>query len=305
MMTPTIRRAVLLGLGIALVVPAQALGGEQLDPNLGDEVLGKAGGVRYASDSTAFAMSGYGPVDVGCGGPRWHLLGGGTRAVGPFSQAWLSSNRPLDYDDVDLAGDDGWAAAGYGPPGTDGLTGFSACVRDRTVRYRWVEIADDPSADRIATIGCGGDRWHVVSGGVTIAPSESWTHSSYPVDGEDEDRAPEDIWTARVYDSVGGTGGFTVYTVCVKGTDLRYVKRAVVTVAAGASVERSAPCRNDEHAVGGGVRLGGPADEARLVSSVPYDDGDADLLPDDGWRIKADNLSGAGKELKAFAVCLA
>lgn len=304
MTTTTIRRAVLLALALALVVPAQALGGEQLDPNLGDEVLGKAGGVRYASDSTPYAMSGYGEVDVGCGGTRWHLLGGGTRADGPFAQAWLGSNRPLDHDDVDLAGDDGWKGAGYGPASADGLTGYSACVRDRAVRYRRVEVADDATADRTGTIDCGGDRWHLVSGSATIAPSGSWTHSSYPVDGDDPDRAPDDIWTARVYDAVDGIGGFAAYAVCVKGTDVRYVKPAVVTIAAGASVRRSAPCRNDEHVVGGGARLSGPAEEARLVASVPYDDGDADVAPDDGWRVEADNLAGDGKALRAFAICL-
>jgi hypothetical protein len=193
------------------------------DPNLDDDVLGKAGGVRYASDSTTYQLSGYGQVDVGCGGPRWHLLGGGTRAVGPFDEAWLGSNRPLDYDDVDAAGDDGWYAAGYGPAGAEALTGYTACVRDRAIRYRWVEVADDTTADRTGTIDCGGERWHLANGGAFIATSGSWTQSSYPVDGDDPDHAPDDVWTGRVYDTIGGAGGFSMYAVCVKGDDVRYV----------------------------------------------------------------------------------
>jgi hypothetical protein len=107
-----------------------------------------------------------------------------------------------------------------------------------------------------------------------------------------------------VHDPVGGTGAFVAHAVCVKGSDLRYVRRAAVTVVAGASTQRNVPCRNEEHVVGGGARLSGLADEARLVSSVPYDDGDTDLMPDDGWRVRADNVAGADKELKAFATCL-
>lgn len=301
----TIRRAVLLAVVLALVVPASALGGVQQDPNLGDEVLGKVGGVRYASDSVTYdGVSGFGQVDVGCGGPRWHLLGGGTRAVGPFSQAWLAANRPLDFDDADTAGDDGWWAGGYGPPGADGLIGYTACVRDRTIRYRWVSVSNDATADRTAAIDCGGDRWHLASGSAFIATSGSWTQSSYPADAGDADRTPDDLWTGRVYDSVGGAGGFSMYAVCVKGSDLRYVKRSPLTVAAGESADRSAPCPNDEQVVGGGARLSGAADQGRLVASVPYDDGDADLVPDDGWRVRADNLSGSDEELRAFAICL-
>lgn len=300
-----LRRAVMLAGVFMLLVPGYALGGEQLDPNLGDEVLGKAGSVRYASDSATFdATSGFGQVDVGCGGPRWHLLGGGTRALGPFAQAWLAANRPLDFDDLDLAGDDGWYAGGYGPVGADELIGYTACARDRTIRYRWVDVADSATADRTGTIDCGGERWHLASGSAFIATSGSWTQSSYPADGDDEDRTPDDVWTGRVYDSIGGIGGFSMYAVCVKGTDLRYAKRSPVTIAAGSSSERNVPCRNDEHVVGGGARLSGPADQGRLVASVPYDDGDADLAPDDGWQVRADNLSASDEELKAFAICL-
>ncbi|HEU4356262.1 MAG TPA: hypothetical protein VFT27_11800 [Actinomycetota bacterium] len=301
----TIRRAMVLAAVLALVVPARALGGEQLDPNLGDDVLGRAGGVRYASDSVTFdGISGYGQVDVGCGGPRWHLLGGGTRAIGPFSESWLAANRPLDFDDPDLAGDDGWYAGGYGPVGAEGLRGYTACVRDRTIRYRWVSMASDASGDRTGTIDCGGERWHLASGSAFIATSGSWTQSSYPADGDDEDRTPDDVWAGRVWDTVGGIGGFSMYAVCVKGSDLRYAWRSPATVAAGSSSDRNVRCRNDEHVVGGGARLSGAADQGRLVASVPYDDGDTDMVPDDGWRVRADNLSGSDEELRAFAICL-
>jgi hypothetical protein len=290
----------ILSVGVAQI----ALGGEPVDPNLGDTPLGKAGGIRYASESTTFdALNGYASVEVGCGGPRWHLIGGGSAAGGAPDQAWHSFGRPLDYIDADDAGDDGWYTGGYGPDPA-AFTGFSICIRNTALRYRFRQVADSPSGLRAGSVGCGGAEWHVTSGSPFIATSGSWTGSSFPRDGGDADHRPDDGWQGTALDTVGGIGGFYLFNVCTRDHDLRYVRRSPVMVSVGGTSNRRVACRQDEHVVGGGARVTGPANRERLVSSYPYDGGDADDVPDDGWQVRAHNLSGNDKQVTAFAICL-
>ncbi|MGZ8631211.1 MAG: hypothetical protein ACXWZF_09635 [Actinomycetota bacterium] len=298
------RGAAMLCIALALSAPTTALGGEQLDPNLGDEVLGASGGVRYRSDSMTFdGGSGYANAEVGCGGAGWHLLGGGSSAGGPTDQAWLQSSRPIDFTDPDDRGDDGWYSSGQGP-GTAEITGYSVCIRDDAIRYRSKQVASSPSGLRSGSVGCGGARWHVTAGSSFIATTGSWTSSSSPIDGGDPNAEPDDGWRARVFDTVGGAGGFVVHAICTRGLDLRYVKRGPVSIPAGGSVVRSVGCKVKEHVAGGGARVSGPADAARLVATTPYDDGDVDDVPDDGWRSRVHNRSGLDEEVTAFAICL-
>jgi hypothetical protein len=301
-----LRGAALLCVLLILISPTIAFGGVQQDPNIGDEVLGGSGGLRYRSDSVTFdAVSGYATAEVGCGGPRWHLLGAGSESGGSASEAWQQSSRPIDHTDPDANGDDGWYASGMGPS-TAEITAYSICIRDDAIDYPSNVVADSPSGLRYGSVGpCPGARWHVTTGSTFIATSDSWTNSSYPWDGGDGGKTPDDGWQGHVFDTAGGSGGFSMYAVCVRDEDLRYAKRGPVSISAGQSVDRSVGCNMEgEHVVGGGARLTGPADRGRLVASFPYDGADADDVPDDGWRIRVYNLSGSDKQVTAFAICL-
>ena len=262
--------------------------------------------MRYSSDTTPFDdVTGYASAEAGCGGSRWHLLGGGSASGGSAAEAWQSFGRPLDFDDADTAGDDGWYTGGVGP-GAAEFTGYAICIRDGAIgiRYRMQEVADSSSGLRSGSVGCGGARWHATTGSAFIATTNSWINSSYPMDGGDPEHTPDDGWQGRVFDTVGGIGGFSLYVVCIRGRDLRYVKDEPVSIAAGESVTRRVGCKEDEHVVGGGARLSGPADQGRLVSTFPDDDGDADDVPDDGWQSRVHNVSGVGKDVTAYAICL-
>jgi len=294
----------LVALVLALVPPITASAGVPIDPNLGDTVLGTTGGVRYASEPAAYdAMSNFADVEVGCGGPRWHLIGGGSSAGGASSQSWDAASRPYDYDDPDMIGDDGWLVEAFGPPGAE-VTGYSVCIRDGEIAYPSKTIPSGTTDLRSGSVSCGGGRWHVTAGSAFIATSNSWVNTSFPKDGGDADATPDDGWSGRVYDTGGGNGGFYLFAVCAAGLDLSYAKRAPVTVAAGNAVSRRVACAPSEHAVGGGARVSGPADRARLVSSFPYDGPDADDVPDDGWQSRAFAISGTDKTVTPFAICL-
>jgi hypothetical protein len=289
---------------LGLSAPVGASAGTPIDPNLGDFVFGISDGVRYASESTSFdAMNGYGNTEVGCGGPEWHLLGGGSASGGPVTQAWQSAARPDDFNDVDMLGDDGWYTSGHGTAPAE-FTGYSICIRDADIRYRMKTVTASVSSLRTGSVSCGGPAWHVTTGSAFIATSGSWVNSSFPMDDGDPKGTLDDGWTGSVYDSIGGAGGFYVHAVCARGLTLRYVKRPPIKVSAGGAVARKVACRPQEHAVGGGARVTGPANRSRLVSTFPYDAGDPDGIPDDGWQSRVYGISGADKKVTSFAICL-
>lgn len=299
-----LRRAALFAVVFAVSIQSIGLGGVQQDPNAGDDVLGIAGGLRYSSDATAFdVVSGSAFAEAGCGGPLWHLIGGGSRAGGPPDQAWHSAGRPIDFTDADDAGDDGWYSGAQGPSSAE-LTSYAICIRDQTLLYRSKSVPDSPSGLRSGSTNCGAERWHVTTGSTFIQTTGSWTNASYPSDDDDPGRAPDDAWAGRVFDTLGGTGGFSMYQVCVRGVMPRYVRDMSVVVGTGTSEVRRVGCRASEHVVGGGARLSGPADEGRLLATLPYDGGDRDSVPDDGWQSRVYNISGLDKGLTAYAICL-
>jgi len=289
----------------ALAVGGAALAGEQENPNIGDEVAGKAGGLRYSADSQAFnpANVGYATNDAGCGHPSWHLVGGGSAASGPSDDVQLASGRGIDFTDPDDRVDDGFLASGYGATG-GAITSFSICRPGGGVKYVRVEVPDGSSGLRTGQAHCGGRRWHVSAGSTFIATSESWTNSSHPFDGGDRDRTPDDGWRGRVFDTANGPGGFYIYAICLRGTALRYGKAQPVTIADEEARTRVARCRRKEHVVGGGAKLTGPISRGRLIATHPSDSGDVGSVPDDRWRAGAFNVSGLEKRLTTYAICL-
>ena len=121
--------------------------------------------------------------------------------------------------------------------------------------------------------------------------------SSFPVDRPDAGTTPDDGWAGTARDTTGGIGGFDIYAVCAAGMKLRYVQGTPGPVASGHALTRKAMCAANEHVVGGGARVTGPADGSRVVTSAPVDGSDADKVPDDGWTTSVYNLSGAAKQV--------
>jgi hypothetical protein len=133
------------------------------------------------------------------------------------------------------------------------------------------------------------------SGFFTGSPS---VKSFMPADGPDSDSKRDDRVTARA-----GAGELTVQAVCVAGR-VR-VMRGSRSVGAHRGGAAKADCPAGTRAVGGGERLAGPSADARLNSSAPFDDDDANSLPDDGWRARMFNGGGQVRTLSAFALCRA
>ena len=262
-------------------------------------------------DSDAFdpSNSNYASDAIWCGSNR-RVSGGGAKLGGGAASKFLESSLPrdvyLDYGDADDVHDDSWDASGYGPDGKS-VTTFGVCLRpadfDAELKYVYLDVPDSASGNRSAQVGCGGG-YHAVGGGGLIAPSESWINSSYPIDSGDPGKTPDDGWRVRVFDPVGGIGGFVIEVACMRGADLRYVKKKTSGVAEGESASPRAKCGH-RHVVGGGVKIGGPPNRGRVASSYPIDGADAKKVPDDGWKATGYNFSGLPKAVTTHAICLA
>jgi hypothetical protein len=302
-----IRRALLL-IGASALVPlvwsAVAVGGSEPDPNTGDTVLGVAGGLRYSSDPAAFDLgnNGYGQTIAGCGPASESTLGGGAKLAGPPpGSRKIEGVRPYDWYDQDMLPNDGFSAGGYGST-TGTITAFAICETGSPDYYS-LTVPSSSSSVRSATQECGASSGHVVGGGISIATSSSFISASRPIDGSsDADNHPDDGWSGRVFDSIGGAGGMYLDAVCQAGP-VSY-PTAQGKAATGHAVTLKAPCPGGSHVSDGGGKITGPGAQVYLAGSYPIDDADADAVPDDGWKTIAFNGSSSKQKLTAYAVCL-
>ena len=288
---------------VVLALPQAGTAGTPVDPNTHDTILGTTGGIRYATDSAVYEASNNNFIDVeaGCGGPHWHLFGGGSLASGGVAKSFDEADRPDDYLDADTNLDDGWLADAIGTPPAK-LHAYTACMK-HAATYPFQDLPNDSSGNRTASIACPGTQ-RVTQGSMFIATVNSWITSSYPYDGPDKDTIPDDGWRGSVFDTLGGIGGFSDYAICSKGLKLHYFKSPPTKVKVKSAGTVKVPCTPDQHVVGGGERLTGTQSTGRLIGSFPYDGPDKGKIPDDGWQTKVYNLGGGPKQLTGFAICI-
>ncbi len=288
-----------------LLIVSSAFAGMQPDPNAGDSKLGTAGKLRYASDSDPLNQMnlGYAFPSAGCGTGGARTVGGGFRMQGPKpGKRRVAETEPTDYfADSDDFPDDGWNVAGFGNASGE-LTAFSICSTGGHPEYRTQSVPADSSSVRTESVRCGRGL-HVVSGGAIIASSSSYLNSSQPYDGGDKDKAPDDGWSARVFDTIGGTGGFEVYAICERGGSISYETKTQKLKKHHASSQRLS-CSHREHATGGGIKVFGHGADAHLEGAYPYDSGDKGKTPDDGFKLQAFNDEGATKKIRSTVICV-
>lgn len=285
----------------SLLAASAALAGSDPDPNTDDFDYGTSGGLRYRSDVEAFNM-GYARAVAGCGSEEFNTIGGGVRLAGPSAADHrIASTVPYDWYDLDDEAEDGWLASGLGATPGNVLT-FSICASGATPNYHRYDVPNSSGPVRSAKRACGSGNGRVTGGGGRIATSGSFLSQSYPFDGNDGDKRPDDGWAIRVYDTAGGPGGMNVNAVCRAGP-VSYTS-AKDNVAPHHSAASLADCPAGTHVTGGGAKLAGPAGKVHLASSYPFDDGDGNLTPDDGWKTGGYNGSTRKRGLTVYAICL-
>jgi hypothetical protein len=260
--------------------------------------LGKAGGLKYVrGETTVAAASGTkttATTKAGCG-RRWRTGSVGAAITGDAGVSALSQLKP----DTRATYGGGFHAAQ--PDQT--LYAYAVCTKSDGIssNAQVQQFAPAPAALGV-TSNC--TEGHVIGGGaIATAPlDESFVNTTMPVDGTDADEIPDDGWRAfqQLLDGTGVNG--VVYDICRKGPAPRY-RSASEEVDAFAPLTLKARC-NGGHVIGGGVFVSGPADDAHVVASVPYDSADPDLVPDDAWFATVANRSPAPLQATVHAICV-
>lgn len=62
-------------------------------------------------------------------------------------------------------------------------------------------------------------------------------------------------------------------------------------------------CPAGSHVLGGGQYVLAGDQNSFIHSSAPFDGGDADAMPDDGWRSRVDSINGASNTVTEYAIC--
>jgi hypothetical protein len=150
--------------------------------------------------------------------------------------------------------------------------------------------------------GCPLDTHLVGTGGdslVGVLPG--LLNSVTPFDGDDEDLRPDDGARAYAFNTTASPGEIRVWAVCAAGKTIYRSQTSKLRINHAATAK--ARCPRDTSVVGGGNYITGSNDDATLQATRPFDGGDADRKPDDGWRVKAFNLRDFRKDLTAYAMC--
>ena len=141
------------------------------------------------------------------------------------------------------------------------------------------------------TLDCPPGTW---PGGGGADPA--WFKRIEPADGPDADSTPDDLMKVWV-DRRTFTSTVTGYAICIDEKP-KYTVRSK-DLRRNRAKTAKAPCPDGTSVIGGGGNSSGE----HIVGSYPFDDGDPNSRPDDGWAFRTWAGAERGK-VRALAVCL-
>jgi hypothetical protein len=260
----------------------------------GDSFLGSAGALDYYSDVTpAISAPGTANQTVGCGG---RIVGGGILPSGATTESYVAHTGGT-------AGSDGSGPAGswYGKfvnisGSSKSATVFAICASRKAKTIRAGGAAVKSGASRKIKANCPAGT-HVSGGGGQINGYGGVLVrmvSSYPFDDKDPGHAPDDGWAVRFYNGSNEKQRFLDAVAHCLNADgvLSYLT----------SVTGQRFCPDADHVAGGGIKQE-QADPsyAWINASAPFDAGDGDSAPDDGWRAVGRDVSTSKT---GYAICM-
>lgn len=178
-------------------------------------ICSREGDLRYRTKAAPDDSIPSRSAKVGCGGPKWHVLGGG--AIIAPNNSWIASSHPFDGNDPGKKPDDGWAVkANDTAMGMGALVVSAICRRGKAPDYerRKVEFEAGESAGPVAR--CEGGS-HVTGGGVRVSGPANRIRvvRTYPIDGGDSGKLPDDGWKGVAYNDSGVPPKTVVsYAIC-------------------------------------------------------------------------------------------
>ena len=142
---------------------------------------------------------------------------------------------------------------------------------------------------------------HVVGGGfdADTGSEGGLALESTPVDGPDADKKPDDGWRATAFDTRAVSADVATFAVCAN-TAVSY-KSSTKKVKGGKRARLTAHCPSGTKDTAGGVQTG-DFDSVQISSSFPFDDGDANKKPEDGWSAQVFNR-GERATVTVWAIC--
>ena len=84
---------------------------------------------------------------------------------------------------------------------------------------------------------------------------------------------------------------------------LKYIESGPISVALGAQDGVDVDCPEGTAVVGGGLVNDSTDTGVNVNMSSPFDDGDADFIPDDGWSAYLNNDSADSVMFQVWAIC--
>lgn len=153
--------------------------------------------------------------------------------------------------------------------------------------------ADCPPGTRL--LGAAGDAVTTQLDGILsgIRPEDSFA---------DDDLRPDDGATAFGFNPTNVTANTDVWVFCGTGK-MRYPSRSTrIDLETTRSIK--VPCGEGTRVLSGGFTAEGGNNHTFLNAMRPFDDGDANARPDDGWQVRVTNVAGFDdKRYTAWAFC--
>ena len=264
----------------------------------------QSGPVTYVKQTLGISPSTAGISTAACPENR-PLSGGGVswnvKAPG-FDELDIGEIYGFDGADVGSIVDDGYRAYAInaGAKARD-LTTWAACIKNSPPLINYTTT----NYTMPATIGSGVDTASCFSGEVmggglnTNAPTADVVEfEAFHPKFDGAKLAPTEVTFALSKIGAAGAIDYTVQRFC-SDANLKHVYRTTVTFTNVVATVK-APCPKGTRVVGGGFGYF-PSD---LLGSVPYDGGDKDKAPDDGWKIRLRDSTSVPQSNYVTASCL-
>ena len=185
-----------------------------------------------------------------------------------------------------------------GAAGATALASGSSKAPQSFVTFQSTNISPETQAS--VSEGCGGGTLEPTGGGGGAKSDQFGAFSvslatSVPVVGQN-------AWRVWANNRGPNSASMIAFVVCTSGYDLRQ-RFAEVNLPAHSSKATPARCPAGTSAVGGGVYISGSTLDLVVSTSKPWDSGDRDSKPNDGWFGRANNGSGTDQVMETWAVC--
>lgn len=266
-------------------------------------VIGTSGGFTYVSKMKPLGDTSGGAtvakrVRAKC--PRGQRpVGGGTAVTGDAEGSYVSTTGP---------GRGRWSSAGWHfDTGPGRVVSYGICMRQKNrlkVESDTLPVPGNGSGE--SESGCGPNATAVGGGIRPSGPIEEWwLNTSFPKDSPLEPDELADAWSSKAYHRpLSPTADVSLDAVCMGGGAEPVYDVVGSAFSTTTEVTLSAKCPRRMSVVSGGPSTSGNVNEVHVSRSAPFDSGDPDRVPDDGWRVTFSNPGATEHDFVSYAVCL-